>query len=81
MSAVLLAAARRAALALPPRSRCFASSRDPLAALFAARTSSLLEPATQALLEGLLRGDRVSLARSITLGERAVGVSDEIALP
>jgi len=40
-----------------------------LAELFAAPASSLIAPYTQALLEGLLRGDRVCLARAITLVE------------
>lgn len=40
-----------------------------LAELFAAPASSLIAPNTQALLEGLLRGDRVCLARAITLVE------------
>ena len=40
-----------------------------LAELFGAQASSPIAPYTQALLEGLLRGDRVCLARAITLVE------------
>lgn len=65
-----------AALRLPLRRlvhranyRSFSGLADPLTALYSAQSSSVLAPATQGLLEGLLRGDRVCLARAITLGK------------